>query len=163
MNDLIKSNKRDFILNQLKNGQKYVRNWFSNMLPFDEPFEYHGIYYNTPENYYQAMKLPTNNTVGRYEISLMSPFAAKKQIRNKKRYIWRDDWDKNTSLKVMRYILAYKFQKGTSWFDKLKSTGDSEIVEWNNWNDIFWGKNVFTGDGENNLGKILINIRSYAK
>jgi len=31
---------------------KYIRNWFSNMLPFDQPLIYQNISYSTPENFY---------------------------------------------------------------------------------------------------------------
>jgi len=28
-----------------------IKNWFSNMLPLDEPFEYQGVLYRTSENF----------------------------------------------------------------------------------------------------------------
>ena len=33
------------------------RNWFSNMLPMDEPLVYQGMRFATVEHFYQAMKL----------------------------------------------------------------------------------------------------------
>lgn len=33
----------------------------------------------------------------------------------------------------------------------------------NNWGDIFWGKDIRTGKGKNNLGKILTKIREEYK
>jgi len=35
---------------------KWIRNWFSNFLPLDEPYKYDGEVYVTPEHFYQAMK-----------------------------------------------------------------------------------------------------------
>ncbi len=32
-----------------------------------------------------------------------------------------------------------------------------ELIEGNHWNDTFWG--ICNGNGENNLGKILMKIR----
>jgi predicted NAD-dependent protein-ADP-ribosyltransferase YbiA (DUF1768 family) len=39
----------------------------------------------------------------------------------------------------------------------LLATDDEELVEGNWWNDTFWG--VCRGDGENNLGKIIMKVR----
>jgi len=39
----------------------------------------------------------------------------------------------------------------------LLDTGDQELVEGNTWNDTFWG--VCRGEGQNNLGKILMKVR----
>ena len=41
--------------------------------------------------------------------------------------------------------------------DKLLDTGDTELIEGNNWHDTFWG--VCKGKGQNNLGKILMEVR----
>lgn len=136
-----------------------VKNWFSNMLPLDEPFIYDGITYKTSENFYQAMKLPKDRNDLRAEIAAMNPFKAKTSIRDKEKYLWRSDWTPELSLKVMRYILNVKFAYGTTWADKLLATGDEEIVEYNNWNDTFWGWDINKKTGENNLGKILMEIR----
>lgn len=136
-----------------------IKNWFSNMLPLDQPFVYDGISYRTSENFYQAMKLPKDRNDLRAEIAAMNPFKAKTSIRDKKKYLWRSDWTPELSLKVMRYILNVKFAYGTTWADKLLATGDEEIVEFNNWRDVFWGWDVNLKTGKNNLGKILMEIR----
>ena len=70
------------------------------------------------------------------------------------------DWEIEESLKVMRYALEYKFAPETSWGKKLKNY-NGEIVEWNNWGDKFWGRCIFTGEGENWLGKILTEIKGF--
>jgi len=142
---------------------KYIKNWFSNMLPLDYPIKYQNIQYFTVENFYQAMKLPKNRTDLRLEISKMSPYEAKKNIRDKKKYTWCKLWTKEKSLEVMEYALTFKFKKGTTWYKKLMETGESDIIEWNNWNDIFWGKSIVTCEGENHLGEILMKIRKNLK
>lgn len=136
---------------------RWVFNWFSNMLPMDIPYIYQGIKYKTVENFYQAMKLPKNRIDLRKEIAEMSPQKAKKEIRNKLKYLWREDWNKKESLRVMEHILRIKFDKNTSWGKKLNETKE-DIIEWNNWGDVFWGKTL-DGEGENNLGKLLMKIR----
>jgi len=135
-----------------------IKNWFSNMLPLDEPFVYDGIIYRTSENFYQAMKLPKDRNDLRAEIAAMNPYKAKLAIRDKEKYLWRSDWTPELSLKVMRYILWVKFAYGTVWADKLLLS-EGEIVEWNNWRDVFWGWDINLKTGENNLGKILMDIR----
>lgn len=139
---------------------KWVFNWFSNMLPLDTSFLYQGIEYKTVENFYQAMKLPKDKLSLRKEISELSSQKAKKEIRNKEKYLWREDWNKEMALSVMEYALRIKFSKDTSWYKKLITT-KGEIVEWNNWGDVFWGKTL-DGKGENHLGKILMKIRDEA-
>lgn len=135
-----------------------IKNWFSNMLPLDEPFEYQGILYRTSENFYQAMKLPTDRFDLRAEIAALNPYKAKLALRDKKKYVWRKDWF-DVQLDVMRYILNIKFAKGTSWAEKLLATGDEQIVEFNNWNDTFFGYDINLQKGENHLGKMLMEIR----
>lgn len=141
---------------------KYVTNWFSNMFQLDRPFIYQNITYLTSENFYQAMKLPKDRIDLREKIAGMNPYQAKKAIRNKNNFPWRESWNQEESLKVMEFILNIKFAKGTIWRYKLDLTEDWEITEWNNWNDTFWGKNINTREGENNLGKILMKIRDFA-
>jgi ribA/ribD-fused uncharacterized protein len=146
------------VLDELANS-RYIRNWFSNMLPFDWPMIYQDITFRTIENFYQAMKVPKHNEKGRREIACMNPYEAKKAIRDKDRYRWSNDWNEEKSLEVMEYAIAYKFAPGTSWAKKLLMTEDWEITEWNNWSDTFWGKSLRTEEGENHLGKIIMKQR----
>lgn len=136
-----------------------IKNWFSNMLPMDEPLVYNGVSYRTSEHFYQAMKMPKERNDLRAELAAMNPFKAKLAVRDKEKYPWRSDWTKELSLKVMGYILCVKFSKGTSWAEKLLTTGEDKIVEFNNWRDTFWGWDVNLKTGENNLGKLLMQIR----
>ena len=62
----------------------------------------------------------------------------------------------------MEYALRIKFAPGTSWYTKLMATGNEEIVELNNWNDVYWGSTL-DGRGENHLGKLLIKLREEYK
>ncbi len=139
-----------------------IKNWFSNMLPLDEPYIYQGISYRTSENFYQAMKLPKDRSDLRSEIAAMNPFKAKIATRDRKKYPQREEWD-GMKLIVMEYILRVKFAKGTSWAEKLLATGDEDIIEYNNWRDTFWGWDINLQKGENNLGKILMEIRKSLK
>jgi ribA/ribD-fused uncharacterized protein len=133
---------------------KWIKNWFSNMLEMDTPLVYKGIEYKTVENFYQAMKTTYHSE--RKKIASMNPYDAKKYAKTMGK---RLNWTKEFKLLAMEYGLKHKFKKGTTWHDKLMSTEDSEIIEWNNWGDIFWGIDVRTNKGENHLGKLLMKIR----
>lgn len=58
----------------------------------------------------------------------------------------------------MKALVTEKFNQNLDLAKKLVETGDRELVEGNTWGDVYWG--VCRGVGENNLGKILMNIRS---
>ena len=139
---------------------KYICDWFSNMLPFEESLVYEGITYKTVENFYQAMKLPRSCQDLRGEIAAKSPFDAKKSIRDRERYQWDANWTQEKALKVMEFALKHKFKKGTDWARKLDLTEDWEIVEWSNWQDFWWGKDIQTEEGQNHLGKLIMKIRA---
>lgn len=138
-------------------SSRWIKNWFSNMLPFDYPLECDGLSYKTVENYYQAMKVHDEQ---REHFSFCNPYKAKKDIRIKEKFPWRNDWTKETSIKVMRVALAHKFQPETSWSKMLLMTEDWEITEWNNWGDTKFGKCINSGKGENWLGKLIMEQRN---
>jgi N-glycosidase YbiA len=67
----------------------------------------------------------------------------------------REDWNE-IKLQVMTYLLMQKFSH-TEFAKLLKDTSPHELVEGNWWGDVFWG--ICNGQGENWLGKILMQIR----
>lgn len=68
----------------------------------------------------------------------------------------REDWEE-VKLKEMENILKAKF-RNYNLRKKLLETGEQELVEGNYWKDDFWG--VCTSKGQNNLGKLLMKLRS---
>lgn len=135
---------------------EWYKNWFSNMLPFDEPLIEDGISYRTPEHYYQAHKVM--DLKERLEISQMGPHQAKKSL-NSGKYKIREGWNDELKLSTMHRALLWKFTKGTTWYEKLKATEGEKIVETNNWSDFWWGVDLETGKGKNHLGRLLMEIR----
>ncbi|CAM0109837.1 hypothetical protein VPH166E361_0119 [Vibrio phage 166E36-1] len=64
----------------------------------------------------------------------------------------------------MEYGLRYKFSDtNPSLRSKLLDTSDVELVEGNWWGDKYWGVCLKTGEGENNLGKLLMKVREDLK
>ncbi len=124
--------------------------FLSNFHP--SPIEYEGIRYPTAEHAFQAAK-SRSALVKKLIASCASPRDAKKLGRKAE---LRDNWN-FYRIEAMRQVLRAKFEAASDLASALDSTGDAELVEGNNWNDTFWG--VCRGVGENNLGKLLMEIR----
>ena len=89
-----------------------------------------------------------------------SPYEAKKNWKNFDLFDESAaDWD-NRKLKVMEILVWEKFSVDEDLRKKLTDTGEKYLEELNWWNDTFWGVDIKKG-GENNLGKILMKIRSF--
>lgn len=126
--------------------------FLSNLYPCD--LEIQGIHFSCAESAFQAMKCVHEKDI--LALSKMSGVDAKRYGRS---VDLRTDWN-NLRVKAMRYVLNEKF-KNPELKSKLLSTDDIELVEDNNWNDTFWG--VCNGIGENQLGKLLMEIRNNLK
>ena len=83
----------------------------------------------------------------------MNPPAAKKEGR---RVDLRDDWE-DVKMGVMYDVCYAKFAYNPELKKKLLKTGDKHLEEANHHGDRIWG--TVDGEGENNLGKILMQIR----
>ena len=134
-------------------NNKWVFNWFSNMIQCD--IEIDGFIYQSSESYFQSQKA-TNEKDRLYIASLPGP---KSKMKAKTIEI-RDDWEE-VKLMVMKRILFKKFTQ-QKWKTLLLKTTEP-IIEWNNWNDKFWGVSIKDNNGQNHLGKILMEIREELK
>jgi ribA/ribD-fused uncharacterized protein len=125
--------------------------FLSNFWPAEVRFE--GLIYPSSEHAYQAAK--SLDPAERKRIAaLPTPSAAKKAGAALK---LRPNWD-TEKFNVMETVVRDKFTRHADLRAKLLATGDSELIEGNNWGDRTWG--VFEGKGENRLGKILMKIRA---
>ena len=70
----------------------------------------------------------------------------------------REDWDE-VRISEMARVLKAKFTQNPQLGRWLVSTAGSVLAEGNTWDDRFWGVNLYTGEGENNLGKLLMALR----
>ena len=60
---------------------------------------------------------------------------------------------------TMKRLIAEKFsEKNLDLMKKLVDTGDDLLIEGNSWGDRYWGQ-CPVGNGENNLGKLLMKRR----
>ncbi len=125
---------------------------------FEGPYRFLSNFYEggpglTGEHYFQAAKAATPDQHD-WVLAAETPGQAKYRGRSVQ---MREDWEE-VKIDVMTDVVRTKFQDPTlrQWLD---ATGDFELVEGNNWGDTFWGVDNQTGEGENHLGKILMQIR----
>jgi ribA/ribD-fused uncharacterized protein len=113
---------------------------------------YDGITYPSTEHAFQAMK--TMDIKKREEISkLKTPGEAKKAGKTAQ---LRDNWE-NIKYGIMYDLVLLKFVLHDDLRKKLLATDESELIEGNNWGDKVWG--VCNGEGQNKLGRILMEVR----
>jgi len=138
-------------------GFKGEFRWMSNFWPAKVKLD--GVNYPTTEHAYQAAKTTDPDT--RAEIAAVPADKAGKTKRLGKKIqnnpdLLRPDWD-NIKVSVMEDLLRQKF-KDPILKKFLLDTDEAHIEETNTWGDTFWG--VCKGKGENNLGKLLMQIRN---
>jgi ribA/ribD-fused uncharacterized protein len=126
-------------------GQHYFLSNF-----YSAPVVYNGVRYENNEAAFQAQKQPERAE----EFSLLPPNEAKRLGRRVK---LRSDWE-SIKQSIMRGIVRAKFSQNEDLREKLLKTGNAELIEGNHWGDTYWG--VCHGTGRNELGKILMQVRS---
>jgi ribA/ribD-fused uncharacterized protein len=130
-------------------GYRFLSNFYPATIQLEET-------YSTAEHAYQACKT-LDRELRKKVASLRTPGQAK---RFGKTIPLRSDWER-IKVGVMKSILILKFDN-PKLGKMLLSTGDSILIEGNNWGDTFWGC-VWNGQawkGKNYLGKILMEIRN---
>jgi ribA/ribD-fused uncharacterized protein len=137
------------------NEYRYLSNFH------EKEFTYKGRTFPTSEHAYQAYKA-TNLQDFEWVRNSSTPREARKRGQKIKS---KSDFDE-IKYDLMMDILIEKF-KDEELKQKLLNTGDAYLEETNYWHDNFWG--VCTCDdcqhytAQNNLGKILMEIRKNSK
>ena len=117
---------------------------------YTAPIIYQGMRFENNEAAFQAAKCPERMK----EFCRLDPYDAKRLGR---RVRLRGDWEK-IKFDVMYEICKAKFTQHPDLARRLISTGNSQLIEGNQWGDKTWG--VYKGVGKNHLGKILMRIRT---
>jgi ribA/ribD-fused uncharacterized protein len=118
--------------------------------------EINGTLYPTSEHAYQAAKC--TDPKGKGEIrQAKSPLLAKEVSNEKYKFAKDPNWN-NKKLAVMEAILRAKLDQHQEVRDALIRSGNEEIAE-DSPTDNFWGRGK-DGNGENQLGKLWMKIRS---
>ena len=118
---------------------------------------YDGIEYGSAEAAFQAAKTTDYDT--RCIFAKLNPSQAKRLGRTIQ---LRPDWE-DIKFKIMKDIVARKFTQNFDLKQKLLYTGNEKLIEGNSWHDYIWGMNFSCTIGENNLGKILMEVRDELK
>jgi len=138
--------------------------FLSNFYILENGIWFEELTYPSVEHAYQAAKWPQhgrhlyqgNRTASRVaflditagEAKYLGKLAPKLDVRK---------WNKN-KVELMRSLVFQKFEKNDKLRNMLLATDGYILDERNSWKDTFWGTNE-QGEGENNLGKILMNVR----
>lgn len=121
-----------------------------------------GATYPTIEHAFQAAK-SLDFAERRVVKNAKTAGEAKRMGRKIKR---RSDWF-DVSLVIMEELVRQKFTRYPELKNKLLETGETTLIEGNNWNDRFYGCVYDTNRnewvGENHLGKILMKVREELK
>jgi len=126
---------------------RFLSNFYPAPVVFDE------LLYPTVEHAYQAAKTLDGGV--RYDIAMFVDGPGKAKLRGQSVNL-RKDWEE-VKLEVMRTLIYRKFEIPVLRAS-LIDTGNIALVEGNSWGDTFWG--VYNGEGENHLGKLLMECRT---
>ena len=131
---------------------------------FCDEYEFLSNFYETPVKYkytfgsseaaYQAQK-----SANPADVTKFTKYTAGKSKRMGRKVELRADWEE-VKISVMRDIVFAKFFQHPELAKRLLETGDATLIEGNDWHDTFWGVDAATGEGQNNLGKILMEVRA---
>lgn len=125
--------------------------WLSNFSPCF--IILHGITYPSVEHAYQSEKSPDDD----WKLICQTKRAGSVKRESKKLDIDIKEWNK-IKKHVMYICLSQKFSR-EPFRSLLLNTGEKEIQEGNYWGDEFWGVDLKTGKGKNELGKMIMTIR----
>jgi len=136
-------------ITEFKNEYAFLSNFYPCKIVCD------GIEFKCSESLYMAHK--SGNTDDFIRFSQLDAREAKKIGKT---VVLQKNWDA-VKFEVMRKVLQLKFDQNPDLKQKLIETGDAELIESNWWKDTVWG--VCDGVGENNLGKLLMELRGTYK
>ena len=140
--------KNKKIISSFRGEHGFLSNFYSAQVIVD------GITYQNAEAAFQAQK--TTDRSLQEKFSNLDARAAKRFGR---RIQLRPDWN-DYRLDAMKLVVKNKFFQNPDLKEQLLSTGDAVLVEGNDWNDRFWGVDIYTMEGQNHLGNILMDIRN---
>lgn len=138
---------------EFQGEHRFLSNFYPALMVWD------GMIWESSEHAYQAAKTLDHEL--RRRISKMEKPGDVKRLGKTIRV--RPDWA-DVKIATMEEIVRAKFHYNGDLAYKLVDTGDVTLEEGNKWKDRFWG--VYppkSGDGRNELGKILMKIREELK
>lgn len=120
-------------------------------------FIWQGIRYNNVETAFQSSKYEDEA-----ERKLCSRQSAEKAAMKGGQIIPSPEWEER-KLETMMSIQVAKFSQNPSLMKRLIATGECKLINGNHKKETYWGVDLYSWKGENNLGKILMTIRDKEK
>lgn len=124
---------------------------------FNCSFIWQDIEYLNAEAAFQSSKC-----VNAEERKAFSRLSAQKAAMKGKNQVPYPGWE-DARLNIMESIVKAKFELNPVLMRKLVETGDNLLINGNSKKETYWGIDLYSWVGENNLGKILMKIRDKNK
>lgn len=134
-------------ITSFKDEYRFLSNFYPAFVYYDQ------LIFESVEHAYVASKTMDRN-IRRHVQKMKSPGEVKRFGRVIE---LRPGWE-FVKLGIMYQLVSYKFTFDPLLRTALIDTGDKYLQEGNTWGDSFWGVDSKAG-GENNLGKILMDVR----
>ncbi len=148
--DLFKELKaKDFpdVINRFKDDYYFLSNSFNCRIIWQR------LRYGSAEAAFQSSKCEDES-----ERKVYAGCSVQKAVLKGKDQIPYRGWE-DGQLEIMESILQAKFEQNAALMTKLRETGTCVLIHGNNKHDTFWGVDLYSWQGENHLGKILMKIR----
>lgn len=117
------------------------------------PFVWQGQRYDNAEAAFQSSKC-----ADRTERKSFSRCSAHKAVLKGNKLVPLPGWE-DACRDIMASILKAKFEQNPDLMRRLVETGNRILVHGNNKREQYWGVDLYSWQGKNNLGKIIMNIR----
>ncbi len=135
------------VINQFKGEYDFLSNRFNCR------FVWQGLKYGSAEAAFQASKCEDEA-----ERKVYASCSVDKAALRGKEQIPYSGWE-TARISIMESILQAKFEQNPALMEKLKETGNRILINGNSKQETFWGVDLYSWQGENHLGKIIMKIR----
>jgi len=135
------------VINQFKGEYDFLNNRFGCR------FIWRGLKYGSAEAAFQSSKCEDE-----VERRVFASCSADKAAQRGKEQISYPGWEE-AQLDIMESILSAKFGQNPALMDKLAETGNCILTNGNSKHETFWGVDLYSWQGENHLGRLLMKIR----
>jgi ribA/ribD-fused uncharacterized protein len=146
------------MINRFSGEYKFLSNFYL----VDIFNKYDNCMYKSVEHAYMSMKSDLSEWKAYCRGEEVSCGEVKRKSYELNKLI--DGWEEK-KLEFMKTFVTYKFLHHKDLQKQLIDTGEQNLIEGNYHGDIFWGMTLLKNpnEGENHLGRILMNLRSELK
>lgn len=116
-------------------------------------FTWQGIVYDTAEAAFLSSMCKDES-----ERKVFASCSIDKAIMKAKVTVPYPGWE-DARLDIMESIIKAKFEQNPTLMKRLTDTGNRILINGNSKKETFWGVDLYSWQGENNLGKIIMRIR----